>query len=83
MENKTMTPQQALTEIRHFCRGNVEALKIAEEAIEANKISKKPINVGCKTACPNCIDNHSCRIVMHWEKYCPDCGQAIDWSEEE
>ena len=23
------------------------------------------------------------RRVMGWENFCPDCGQAIDWSEQE
>lgn len=62
----------------------IEALDMAIEALE-KQIPKKPVSkykyrYG-KTVCPACETENTCRIVMFWEKYCPDCGQAIDYGE--
>lgn len=53
------------------------AIHMAEEALE-KQIPKKPN----KLTCPRCGFN---RIDNSWWvfTYCPDCGQAIDWSEED
>lgn len=44
------------------------------------QISEKPIKVQIgfryKYLCP------SCNLDEIWTKFCPECGQAIDWSEE-
>lgn len=61
-----------------------EALKMAVEALE-KQIPKKP-KVSFQSEfywCPNC----ECAIKMKIEektkniRYCPFCGQAIDWSD--
>ncbi len=31
--------------------------------------------------CPNCEEHYE--IETDYYKHCPECGQAIDWSEEE
>lgn len=60
-----------------------------DEAIEAidKQIPKKPVSKykyrDGENVCPSCETENRCRIVMFWEKFCPDCGQAIDWEEEE
>lgn len=34
--------------------------------------------------CPNCGNNDFEYCINNWGcKYCPDCGQALDWSETE
>lgn len=70
----------------------VEAVGIAIEALE-KQISKKPVikihdnripSEQNQPYCPNCDE------YLGWlgwqgyeEKYCDNCGQAIDWSEVE
>lgn len=61
-----------------------EVRNIAISALE-KQIPKKPISLGEDIdrdvgQCPNCKE-----IIDTYEdyKYCSDCGQAIDWSEEE
>ena len=60
------------------------AIATAIEALE-KQIPKKPISLGEDIdrdvgQCPNCKE-----IIDTYEdyKYCSDCGQAIDWGEEE
>ncbi len=55
---------------------NVE--RIAEELIEALKkqTPKKPLYIGLDNACSECET-----YIFEKDKYCPRCGQAIDWSE--
>ncbi len=60
----------------------INAKKIAE-AIN-KQIPRKPMSLyphRTKKVCPACETVRSCRILMGWEKHCPDCGQAIDWSD--
>ena len=57
-----------------------EALRMAIEALEKQipkkvRIEHHPI-YGRATFCPNCN-----RMDVECWSYCPDCGQAIDWSE--
>ena len=36
------------------------------------------------SVCPVCgVDTPIPRELESWEFWCPDCGQAIDWSEED
>lgn len=60
------------------------AIDTAIEALE-KQIPKKPISLGEDIdrdvgQCPNCKE-----IIDTYEdyKYCSDCGQAIDWGDEE
>lgn len=49
---------------------------LAIEALE-KQIPKKPIELNCPRCRFNGIDN------SWWVfTYCPECGQAIDWSED-
>ena len=71
-----------------------EAIDMAIEALE-KQIPKKPtkltykllIDAGWIYACPNCKmacgENKYHLEATSDEMYCPSCGQAIDWSEEE
>lgn len=58
-----------------------EALRMAIEALEKQipkKVRRKHHpKYGRATFCPNCS-----RMDVECWFYCPDCGQAIDWSEE-
>lgn len=74
-------------EIEH---ANIRGLqKLIDIAIE-KQIPKKPHFEGNKYwrgelvydtwACPNCDTDYEVGTDAH--KYCPNCGQAIDWSEE-
>ena len=87
-----MTPEEAIT-ILKIAKTEVEwnypldyavAIATAIEALE-KQIPKKPISLGEDIdrdvgQCPNCKD-----IIDTYEdyKYCSDCGQAIDWRDEE
>lgn len=58
------------------------AIDIAIEAIEKRTPIKPISKYGrSQNVCPNCETDSSCRIVLFWENYCPECGQRIDWSE--
>ena len=87
-----MTPEEAIT-ILKIAKTEVEwdypldyaiAIDTAIEALE-KQIPKKPISLGEDIdrdvgQCPNCKE-----IIDTYEdyKYCSDCGQAIDWRDEE
>lgn len=59
------------------CRelGNLKELR---EAIEKQR-AKKPRVTKYYYLCPNCRTRRS---IKQKHKFCHDCGQAIDWSEE-
>lgn len=63
----------------------VEDLAALQKAIEAleKQMPKKPAKQWGDNVCPNCRTDTRCRVLMGWEKHCPDCGQAIDWSDDE
>lgn len=87
-----MTVEKAIT-ILKIAKTEVEwnypldyaiAIATAIEALE-KQIPKKPISLGEDIdrdvgQCPNCKE-----IIDTYEdyKYCSDCGQAIDWRDEE
>jgi hypothetical protein len=52
--------------------------RTAEELIEALKkqTPKKPLYIGLDNACRECET-----YIFEKDKYCPRCGQAIDWGE--
>lgn len=66
-----------------------KAVDLSVEALE-KQIPQKPILqadgyydgelVYDTWLCPNCDTAYEVDIEKH--KYCPNCGQAIDWSEE-
>ena len=58
------------------------AIKAIDKQIPKKPVSKYKYRDG-ENVCPSCETENRCRIVMFWEKFCPDCGQAIDWEAEE
>ena len=58
-----------------------EASRMAINALE-KQIAKKPKERDCigynTLVCPVCKD-----VLYLYEPYCDNCGQAIDWSDEE
>ena len=58
-----------------------EAIKAMEKQIPKKPVSKYKYRDG-ENVCPSCETENRCRIVMFWEKFCPDCGQAINWRAE-
>ena len=59
----------------------VAAIEALDKQIPKKPVSKYKYRDG-ENVCPSCEAENRCRIVMFWEKFCPDCGQAIDWEEE-
>lgn len=88
-----MTPQEAM-EIRknpHFEDvDNEELSRCIDEALE-KQIPKKPLDICTPVVtwglCPICkgelnkLGNQPHR-VFKGTKYCPDCGQALDWGDD-
>ena len=58
------------------------AIKAIDKQIPKKPVSKYKYRDG-ENVCPSCETENRCRIVMSWEKFCPDCGQAIGWEVEE
>ena len=59
------------------CRMSAEAMKLAIEALE-KQIPKKPYWEYGVWHCKSCgLD------VFRDDSFCPICGQAIDWSDDE
>lgn len=69
----------------------LDALEMAAEALE-KQIPKKPARRTIYAehwrehytirVCPVCgVDTPVPRGLESWEFWCPDCGQALDWSE--
>lgn len=61
----------------------VEALRMSVEALE-KQIPKKPIeqryvNNELIGYCPSCQLRWD---VAHWQRYCSNCGQKLDWRVE-
>lgn len=90
-----MTPQEAIRRIKnhneihsrkekHFAVHITEALNMAVKALE-KQIPEKPANKSLEFDgeygyCPCCN-----RILADHSNFrrCPDCGQALDWSDTE
>lgn len=59
------------------------ALDIAIKAME-KKIPKKPIDDTAFGICPCCHTEFNSELVQEYNvKFCLNCGQAIDWRDEE
>ncbi len=85
-----MTPQEAIEilEINAICSPKAtkfkEAVEVAKQALE-KQMPKKPANKSLEFDgeygyCPCCN-----RILADHSNFrrCPDCGQALDWSDTE
>lgn len=86
-----MTTQEALTYFKHRiecgqCGKETTQMSAFEEAIKAleKQIQKKPIDDEIYRYCPVCSREVGFIDILAEEKlkYCYECGQAIDWSEE-
>lgn len=87
--SKEMTPERAIEilnpEHREYypsIEPVIEACRMGMEALEY-RIPKKPIEKATKCffadiKCPNCN-----ALIARNQKFCKDCGQALDRSDEE
>ena len=75
----------------NYAQGNngeqKEALKVAIQALE-KQIPKKPMISYDERVKENWCSCGVCAFGLGWKrtihyKYCPDCGQKLDWSDEE
>ncbi len=83
---------QNLAENAYINMCSVEEMNIAISALE-KQIPKKPknylVNMKCiDFLCPNCKKKIISKIDGEWvagknQKFCDECGQALDWSVEE
>lgn len=59
----------------------VEEIEFAIKALE-KQIPKKPIDDGAFCLCPICNTEFNSELHYEYEiKFCPYCGQALDWSD--
>lgn len=76
-----MEPKEAIKELRN-ARGNAEALRVAEDALEyrdAKRPNYKHGITGGYWHCPTCDS-----LTYPWGiRFCAGCGQRIAWGDEE
>ena len=60
---------------------DAEPLKLAIKALE-RQIPKKPIYGAANIKCPNCEATLLYYFHLFKIDYCDECGQRLDWSEE-
>lgn len=94
-----MTVEDALKNLRYeieeegHCSYIEDEMKVAFEAME-KQIPKKPEYYGDGYSdgelvydyakCPACGNDNFEHGINNWGcNYCPDCGQALDWSDAE
>ncbi len=87
-----MTIEEAIKDIKENIQPSVggKSLEMAIEALE-KQIPKKPyiqqIEVYDCYECPNCDSFlgyvSECKEEYYQNNYCPECGQSIDWGNEE
>ena len=58
------------------------AIKAIDKQIPKKPVSKYKYRDG-ENVCPSCETENYCRIVMFWEKFCPNCGKRLLWEVEE
>ena len=71
----TATPEEMDQWLSCKFRGSTVFDKLAE----ANK-KQIPAKVDTTASCWRCP---VCGMELHGTRYCPDCGQALDWGEEQ
>lgn len=70
---------QWLEELKHYKQlGTLEEVQEAVEKQNAKKPKRDCIYHHLTRWCEKCNS-----VVLSRWKYCPDCGQSIDWSDEE
>ncbi len=86
--SKSMTPERAIEIITNVIQNETiteekdMALAIAQKVFEY-RTHKKPIENPTNSffadlRCPDCN-----ALIARNQKYCKNCGQALDWSDEE
>lgn len=55
-----------------------DALGVSVDELVGRKFKLKPVERFPFTCCPKCD-----RVVNKSQKYCPECGLALDWSDTE
>ena len=91
----SMTESEAIKELHAIRpRGGIipqkraEAIDVAIKALE-KQIPKKPPVVNRPSifikvpVCPNCSTSEHYQPLYGKTKYCSNCGQKLDWSDEE
>ena len=67
-----------LKKLKSFHNGSYgSSIRMAIEALE-KQVPKEPIKLNCPHCGFNGIDNSWSVFI-----FCPECGQALDWSEED
>lgn len=63
-----------------------EALEVAKSALD-KRTPKKPLFIKRSItqfyACPGCSNNEHYEKLFSKVKYCANCGQALDWGENQ
>ena len=85
-----MTEQEIIDKLNEnndfFNFGAIEPYKTIINALK-KQIAKKPIWIERSFTkfqiCPSCSNAEHYKHVWKQEKYCVDCGQKLDWSDEE
>ena len=72
-----MTYEEALKTLDETFIGNLELKIVLSNALE-KQIPKKP-DLDGGIYCPCCL--HEFKENYDTTSYCPNCGQAIDWSD--
>lgn len=72
-----MTYKEALKTLDETVIGNLELKIVLSNALE-KQIPKKP-DLDGGVYCPCCL--HEFKENYDTTSYCPNCGQAIDWSD--
>ena len=71
---------------KNQCKENIEKFEIAKTELE-KRIPKKTVKDKYhRYCCPNCdyiVFMHNPALIDEFVHYCENCGQALDWSEEE
>ena len=91
MENKYQEALNHISELAEYTRSesSVKPYKDKLQELVDKEISVKPITLEpCHYECSKCYSTilpigHKRTWYKQFNKYCPNCGQRIDWSEEE
>jgi len=89
-----LTTEEALQELKASIVGQgfqchpetyKEAISALEKQIPKRLTSRQKNRTRVSGKCPTCGRNFSLESIIYYRqntKHCPNCGQAIDWSEE-
>lgn len=93
MNDKRMTAKEAVDHLKmtlasykercnsEWCNKDREALDVLDEAAEKQMGKNVVVDEMDVTYCPDC-NNVAEDAYGEYYKYCPNCGQHINWNEE-